>query len=284
MQVNFFAFKSLVDSIDGVNVYFNYPARDSNTGSNITSVGCSTLDGDQALAFARSRHYTAELTPGVWTEDPTSDHGRIARQQYFIKQALKKAIAKGARNPIELNNLIGVAQKYVKIDKDLTGQQILDLGAKFNSFNPDDLQVFEPYTHGGMAGAASVLFLDPAAVTADVRHLPGRQRPLQRARGDEARGPQRHRQGRGRPERRQPAQRAGVQRHGLERRSQLPQRQDDHPLRPRQRQPARRGAGRPATSTSTPSSCPIPTSPRPITRWRSSSVVTSPACAPILAR
>ncbi len=158
LQVNFLAFKKIVDSVDGVNVYFNYPARDENTGLNIPDAGCHVLDGDMALAFARSRHYTA-LIDGRWQEDPTSDHGRIARQQYFIKQALKKAIDKGARNPIQLNNLIGVAQQYVNIDSTLTPEQILDLGARFNAFNPDDLKVYEPYTRGGMAGAASVLFL-----------------------------------------------------------------------------------------------------------------------------
>jgi len=159
MQVNFFGFKQLVDTIEGVNVYFNYPARDSNTGLDIPDVGCHTLTGDMALAFARSRHYTA-LIDGRWQEDITSDHGRIARQQYFIKQALKKAISKGARNPIQLNNLIGVAKDYITIDDALTPEQILDLGARFNNFNPDDLEVFEPYTRGGMAGAASVLFLE----------------------------------------------------------------------------------------------------------------------------
>jgi LCP family protein required for cell wall assembly len=160
MQVNFLAFQELVDSVGGVNVYFNYPARDSNTGLDVETPGCRTLNGEQALQFARSRHYTAKID-GVWTEDPTSDHGRIARQQYFIKQALKKAIDKGARNPIELNSLIQVAKNYVTIDDKLTPDQILDLGSRFNSFNPDSLQVYEPYTTGGYAGAAAVLFLDP---------------------------------------------------------------------------------------------------------------------------
>ncbi len=39
--------------------------------------GCNTLDGTQALAFARSRHYET-FTNGKWREDPSSDLGRIA--------------------------------------------------------------------------------------------------------------------------------------------------------------------------------------------------------------
>lgn len=162
IQVNFYGFKMLVDSVGGVNVYFNYPARDQSTGLYVEEPGCKTLMGDQALAFARSRHYTA-LIDGRWQEDSTSDHGRIARQQYFVKQALKKAIAQGARNPIQMNSLIDVAKQYIVLDSSLTGEQILDLGARFNAFNPDDLKVYEPYTRGGMAGAASVLFLDEQA-------------------------------------------------------------------------------------------------------------------------
>jgi LCP family protein required for cell wall assembly len=162
LQVNFAAFRSLVDALDGVNIWFDQPARDANTGLNVTDSGCQTLDGVQALAYARSRHYTA-LINGVWTEDPTSDLGRIARQQYFIKQAAKKAIARGARNPIELNSLIGIAQQYMKIDDTLTPQQILDLGDKFNTFEPDDLVLYTPDVTGGWAGAASVLYLNEQA-------------------------------------------------------------------------------------------------------------------------
>jgi len=162
LQVNFAAFRSLVDALDGVSIWFDQPARDSNTGLDVTESGCQQLDGVQALAYARSRHYTA-LIDGRWTEDPTSDLGRVARQQYFIKQAAKKAISRGARNPIELNNLIGIAQQYLKIDDSLTPQQILDLGDKFNTFDPDDLVLYTPDVTGGWAGAASVLYLNEQA-------------------------------------------------------------------------------------------------------------------------
>lgn len=161
IQVNFFGFKQLVDSVGGVPIYFNHPARDANTGLAVFETGCQVLDGDQALAFARSRHYTAQID-GVWQEDPTSDHGRIARQQYFVKQAMKRAIEKGARNPIQMAGLIDVAKQYVVLDDTLTPEQLLDLGSRFNEFNPDDLEVFEPYTRGGWAGPASVLFLEEA--------------------------------------------------------------------------------------------------------------------------
>ena len=70
----------------------------STPGSTSTQPGCVTLDGVQGLAYARSRYFETKQN-GHWEQDPTSDIGRIARQQQFIKLALKRAIAKGARNP-----------------------------------------------------------------------------------------------------------------------------------------------------------------------------------------
>jgi polyisoprenyl-teichoic acid--peptidoglycan teichoic acid transferase len=148
VQVDFAAFRSLVDQLDGVNLWFDRPARDEESGLYMDEAGCQHLNGDQALAYARGRHYTERQDDGNWKVDPTSDIGRIARQQYFLKQAAKKAIARGARNPIELASLIGIAQerRYVQIDDTLSLQAILDLVANFNAFNPEDLPVSQPFT------------------------------------------------------------------------------------------------------------------------------------------
>ena len=67
------------------------------TGLDIPAAGCVSMSGDEALAYVRSRHY--EYMDDGWHTDPTSDYGRIARQQDFIRRALQKAIDKGARNP-----------------------------------------------------------------------------------------------------------------------------------------------------------------------------------------
>jgi LCP family protein required for cell wall assembly len=146
LQVDFAAFRSLVDQLDGVNLWFDAPARDTETGLYVDDAGCRLANGQEALSFARSRHFTERQADGSWKEDPTNDIGRIARQQYFLKQAAKKAIARGARNPVELANLIGVAQRYVRIDDALTPQMILDIAGHFNAFNPDDLDVTQPFT------------------------------------------------------------------------------------------------------------------------------------------
>ena len=164
LQVNFAGFKSVVDSVGGVPIYFNYPARDTHSGLAVEEPGCVVLESEEALDFARSRYYEAFID-GQWQSDPTSDFGRIKRQQYFFKAAMSRAIEKGARNPIELARLVGVAQEYVVIDDNLSFEQILDIGNRLNNFDPDDLQVYSAgdFAVGGWAGPASVLFLNDAA-------------------------------------------------------------------------------------------------------------------------
>jgi LCP family protein required for cell wall assembly len=166
VQVNFYGFKSLVDAVDGVPIYFPWPARDTNTGFGVDEPGCYTLNGTDALAYARSRHFETKTGNNgkSWVGDSSSDFGRIARQQQFIKLALKRAIAKGVRNPFVLNQLIGVAQGNVTLDDAVTTKDLLDLGSQFKDFDPDTLQVYTPPATGKVtSGGADVLMLDNAA-------------------------------------------------------------------------------------------------------------------------
>jgi LCP family protein required for cell wall assembly len=159
VQVDFEAFRSLVDAVGGIPIYFPWPARDTHTGLNITKPGCVTLDGVEGLAFARSRYFQTEQN-GVWEYDPTSDIGRIARQQQFIKLALKRAIAKGARNPFVVTRLIGTAEADVTLDDQLTTGDLVSLAEQFRNFDPNSLEVYTPPTTGSVIGGADVLLLD----------------------------------------------------------------------------------------------------------------------------
>ena len=119
VEVSLCAFKNLVDAIGGVKIPFAFPTRDTNLGVFADAPGCVAFDGDKALAYVRARHYQYETDKG-WQDDATSDYGRIARQQDFIRRALQKAIDKGARSPAVANELINVALKpgNVRVDGD----------------------------------------------------------------------------------------------------------------------------------------------------------------------
>jgi LCP family protein required for cell wall assembly len=134
VQVDFVGFQSIVNSVGGVDIYVPAPARDKLSGLSIKTAGCAHLDGFQALAWARSRHYE-EFEGGRWQSDPTGDLGRIQRQQDFIRRMLKKALA--TRNPLKVNELIGIGIKNVKIDEHMSSGDILRLAGKFRSLNPD---------------------------------------------------------------------------------------------------------------------------------------------------
>lgn len=163
-MVDFQGFEALVKAVGGVPVYFNFPSRDQATGLFQYETGCQLLTGEQALAFARSRHFEISRdNMRTWQEDPTSDFGRVTRQQQFIRAALKKAVSQGVRNPFILKDFLGIAQKNVTLDTEFTIQQLVDLGSQFRTFDPDALVSFTPVATGTFKGAASVLELNVAA-------------------------------------------------------------------------------------------------------------------------
>jgi len=163
-MVDFQGFEALVKAVDGVPVYFNFPSRDQATGLFQYDTGCQVLNGQQALAFARSRHFEISRDKmKTWQEDPTSDFGRVTRQQQFIRAALKKAVAQGVRNPFVLKDFLDIAKKNVTLDTEFTVQQLVDLGSQFRTFDPDALVSFTPVATGMIVGAASVLELNVAA-------------------------------------------------------------------------------------------------------------------------
>ena len=158
VQVNFAGFRNLVEVIGGVPVWFEYPSRDRNSGLAVESPGCVNLEGEQALAFVRSRYFEV-LVDDQWIGDPTADRGRIARQQAFIRAALNRAVNQGARNPFEMQRLITATQGEVVLDDALSLDTLLGLGERFQDFNVDTFEVVALPTDDGWAGAASVAYL-----------------------------------------------------------------------------------------------------------------------------
>jgi len=118
VEIDFFGFKTLVDALGGVQVCFFVPTRDLNTGLNIEVPGCYLLNGTQALAYARSRHYE-ELIDGLWKEDPTSDLGRSRRQRDFVNRSLQTALERVKSDPFSTGELVRVMGAAIAIDDEL---------------------------------------------------------------------------------------------------------------------------------------------------------------------
>lgn len=158
VEVDFVAFRSLVDAVGGVPIYVPAPARDRYSDLSIPEPGCITLSGDQALAWVRSRHFQY-FESGRWREDPRSDFGRILRQQDFIRRLMKRAISKGIRNPIRLNRMIGIATKNLTIDDEMSTKDIFRLGGQFRSLDPASVQMYTLPVMNANVGGAQVLRL-----------------------------------------------------------------------------------------------------------------------------
>lgn len=158
VQVDFGGFRDLVDVIDGVEVYFEHAARDRNSGLVVEQPGCVMLSPDQALAYVRSRHYQS-FRAGRWRTDPTGDLGRISRQQDFIVRALRRAVDKGIRNPVTLDNLVDAALETVTVDDLLKADDIIDLATRFRGFNPDLLDLYALPVEDDSIGGAAILRL-----------------------------------------------------------------------------------------------------------------------------
>ena len=143
VEVDFKGFKSLVDTVGGVPLYFDRAMYDENSGLNITEPGCVTLDGQQALAFARSRHlvYFNEES-GEYEEDLTADLGRITRQQLFLRRVMDKVASLGLTDVTKLNRLVNVATDNVTFDDNLSTGDLVDLARQFSSLGSEAMQSY----------------------------------------------------------------------------------------------------------------------------------------------
>jgi LCP family protein required for cell wall assembly len=144
VQVDFCAFQRLVDAVGGVEIPFEAPARDRRAGLSIDQVGCVNLDGVAALAYVRSRHYQYEDPPGSgnWVEDGTSDFGRIARQQDFLRRVVAKVIAEGLYSPGVATAIIDTNQQYLVTDAGLTLRRMLEFANTLRTLDPAEIATF----------------------------------------------------------------------------------------------------------------------------------------------
>jgi LCP family protein required for cell wall assembly len=159
VEIDFFGFKALVEALDGIDVCFFYPTRDLNTGLDIPVGGCYVLDGTQALAYARSRHYE-ELRDGEWREDPTSDLGRTTRQRAFVNACLQKVLATIKADPFRTGDLVSAIGAAIRIDDELDP---IGAGASLRTAVGDGLQTYAlPVVNETIDDAAVLLLGDGA--------------------------------------------------------------------------------------------------------------------------
>ncbi len=137
VQVDFSGFQDAVNALGGVYLNFPYPAKDAYSGLDITTPGCQLLNGAQALAVARARHYEY-YENGYWQYDGTSDFGRIQRQDVFLKSLI--TAAKSKVNPLTVNAFLGSVHEGITIDDGFGFNELIGLALTYHSFDPTNLQ------------------------------------------------------------------------------------------------------------------------------------------------
>lgn len=158
MEVGFASFVGMVDALGGIVIDFPHPAFDTHSGLYVDTAGPARLDGRQALAYARSRHFT-EKVDGRQVEDSTGDLGRQQRQQTFLRTALGEVGR--SRNPIALLGVTESLSSGLVID-DSTGLfDLIGLARKLSGTQPTTVVL--PTKPARKNGAAVLLLAQPGA-------------------------------------------------------------------------------------------------------------------------
>lgn len=127
VQVNFDGFRDLSSAVGGVEICVDTPVEDAYSGLDLPA-GCHNLEGDQALAWVRSRHFK-KIVDGKPVADPTGDAGRIKRQQEFMTKLVAQMASPSA--VLHLGQLSSAAQMSFRLDPGFSYWHMLRLGYRF---------------------------------------------------------------------------------------------------------------------------------------------------------
>ncbi|MFG2293640.1 LCP family protein [Streptomyces sp. NPDC048603] len=116
-EIGFAGFAGIVDALGGVEMDIEKGFKDEKSGADFQA-GKQTLNGEQALAFVRTRYAFAE-----------SDLARTKNQQKFLAALASQAATPGTvMNPFKLYPVMGAGLDTLIVDKDMS---LFDLGEMF---------------------------------------------------------------------------------------------------------------------------------------------------------
>ena len=162
-------------ALGGVYLDFPYPAWDPNSGLRILHPGCQLVQGFQALAVTRSRHFYynvdhAKTFPDLndsydqlynlgWIYDGTSDFGRIDRQGDFLRAMVDQA--KKLYNPFTINSFLSKLPEGITLDQSFSLNELIGLAVRFHSINANAILTYTlPTFAANNTALGDVLFVD----------------------------------------------------------------------------------------------------------------------------
>jgi LCP family protein required for cell wall assembly len=163
VEIDFTGFRDVVDALGGVTVRFDHPTRDQRSGLVVETAGDHHLDGDQALALARSRTYE-QLIDGSWQVDPTGDLGRTERQRKLLGQIVDAAGSSvGPTGVVTLDRVLAAGSGSVVLDDRTDLRAVVSLLRTAGAVGADGIASHAlPVADHRTSGGAQVLVLRPA--------------------------------------------------------------------------------------------------------------------------
>lgn len=108
-EIGFGGFANVVDALGGVEMCFDEPLKDRNSGADFEA-GCHRLNGAEALAFNRQRY-----------QEPEGDLGRTQNQQEFLSTLADQAASPGTLlNPFRLFPTMSASLDALVVDEDMS--------------------------------------------------------------------------------------------------------------------------------------------------------------------
>ncbi len=161
IEIDFLGFANVVDALGGVTLTFDNPARDVKSGLLVETAGDHTLNGEQALAYARSRSYQEQVN-GEWVSVNGSDIGRTGRQQELLLKMFNQAASPG-----KAFNLPGFATTFaeqIRADSGMSVGVLIELGTQALRLSGDAIDARTlPVEISNSGGTSYVVPVEPAA-------------------------------------------------------------------------------------------------------------------------
>lgn len=164
VEVGFVGFIDMVDELGGLELTFPYRARDVSSGLDVEA-GTQVVDGETALAFARSRKYQ-EYQNGQWVSVDADDIGRTQRQQEVVRAII--GALKTPASITEAGEIAGSLASHMTIDAALAQTSVAGLAWDFRGLLTGNVQGQTLPVYGDSVGGASIVRPDEPDASAVV--------------------------------------------------------------------------------------------------------------------
>lgn len=149
IEINFGGFRTMVDAIGGIDICNAQTFYDAKINFRLDQ-GMHHLDGNQALAYVRTRRATSD-----------GDFGRMRRQQEFIRAVMARVGKPSVLgNPVRVNYLATNFARNVTVDQLFQVSDLVKLAVSIRRVGADQLLTYSVPGHIGRIGGQSVVIME----------------------------------------------------------------------------------------------------------------------------